>query len=154
MGEYNKMRFVVRQYTPVLVSHTLVRIVGKLFGFSAGAFALFPFVVVRDEKILEMPEYINHESIHIRQYIETAIVGLLFIALFQYLYALFVLRKSRIEAYYYMSHEQEAHQNDTNLSYLVTRPWFAYYKYLLPKNRKRFALVDGKRVLIDIEPIV
>lgn len=119
----------------------------KVFGFSVGAVALFPFVIVRDEAILNNAEYINHESIHIRQYIETLIVGLLIIGLVQYVYALLVLRKSRLQAYYFMSHEQEAHQNDQNLVYLKHRPWFSFYRYLLPRNKKKMDLVNGKRII-------
>jgi len=141
------MKFAIRNNTPVIVSGTACKILKKLFGFSIGAVALFPFILVRDDEILNNREYINHESIHIRQYIETLIVGLLIIGFVQYLYALVMLRKSRIHAYYYMSHEQEAHQNDQNLLYLKQRKWFSYYKYLLPKNKKRMDLIDGKRVI-------
>jgi len=116
-------------------------------GFRVGAMALFPFVIVRDNKILNTPEYINHECIHIRQYLETLIIGMLIIGLIEYLYALLILRKSRLQAYYFMSYEQEAHQNDSNLNYLKTRKLFSYYKYLLPKNKKEMDLVNGKRVI-------
>lgn len=119
----------------------------KIFGFSVGAVALFPFIIVRDNKILDNKFYINHESIHLRQYTETLIFGLLFIAFFEYLYAFLILKKSRIGAYYYMSHEQEAHQNDHNLEYLNTRPLFAYFKYINPKNKKLMDLVNGERVI-------
>ncbi len=132
---------------PVIVSPRICAFAKKVLGFSIGAVAIFPFIIVRDETIYANEEYINHESIHLRQYLETAIVGLLIIAPFEYLYARFVLGRSRMQAYYYMAHEQEAHQNDTNLDYLKTRKWFSYYRYLLPKNKKKFDLIDGKRVI-------
>jgi hypothetical protein len=142
------MKLVLKNHTSIIVSHTVCTLFKKLFGFPVGAVALFPFIIVRDQKILENREYINHETIHIRQYIETLIVGLIVISLLQYFYALLILRKSRTQAYYYMSHEQEAHQNDENLDYLKTRRWFSYYKYLLPKNKKQMDLVEGKRVIL------
>ncbi len=141
------MKFYVRNNTPIILSKTLALFFKKVFGFPVGAVALFPFILVRDSEILNNPEYINHESIHIRQYIETAIVGLLIVGLLQYFYALFILRKSRLQAYYFMSHEQEAHQNDQNPNYLKTRKWFSFYKYLLPRNKKKMDLVDGKRII-------
>ncbi len=141
------MKFYIKNKTPIILSKSLCMFFKKVFGFSIGAVALFPFVIVRDEKILNTPEYINHESIHIRQYIETLIVGLIVIGLLQYLYALLVLRKSRLQAYYFMSHEQEAHQNDQNLNYLQTRRWFSFYKYLLPRNKKKMDLIEGERVI-------
>lgn len=130
------------------MSPTLCKVIGKiLLGQGAGALALFPFVIVRDTVILENDEYIRHESIHLRQYIETLIVGLVFIGLGQYLYARYILKKSKLQSYYFMSHEQEAHQNDQDPIYLETRKWFSFYKYLLPKNKKRMELVDGKRII-------
>jgi hypothetical protein len=142
------MRILIKNKTPIIVSYTLCNLGKRLWGFSIGALAIFPFIIVRDEKILNTPEYINHESIHIRQYIETLLVGIIIIGALQYLYALLILRKSRTKAYYFMSHEQEAHQNDTNLNYLKERKLFSYYKYLLSKNKKEMDLVDGKRVIM------
>lgn len=141
------MKLVFRNNTPIIVSYTACTVFKKLFGFTIGAVALFPFILVRDNEILNSKEYINHESIHLKQYLETLIVGLLIIGAFQYLYALIILRKSRIQAYYYMSHEQEAHQNDQNLSYLKQRKLFSYYKYLLQKNKKPMDLIEGNRVI-------
>ena len=142
------MKLYIKNSTPVLLSKGVCIFLKKVFGFSIGAVALFPFIIVRDENILNSKEYINHESIHIKQYLETLIIGLIIIGLIQYFYALIILRKSRIQSYYYMSHEQEAHQNDTNLNYLKERKLFAYYKYLLSKNKKKFDLIDGKRVIL------
>lgn len=140
------MKLVFQKNTPVIISHSLLSICSKVYGLPCSAMAIFPFIFVKDEKILENKEYINHESIHIRQYIETLFFGMLIIGLFEYLYAIIFLKKNRLEAYYFMSHEQEAHQNDQNLSYLKTRRWFSYFKYMKIKNKKNFTLVDGKRV--------
>ncbi len=140
------MKLVFQKNTPVIVSHSLLFICSKIYGVLCGAMTIFPFIFVRDEKILANKEYMNHESIHLRQYMETLFFGMLIIGLFEYLYALVFLKKNRLELYYFMSHEQEAHQNDQNLDYLKTRPWFSYFKYMDPKNKKNFILVDGKRV--------
>ena len=48
-----------------------------------------------------------------------------------------------------MGTEQEAHQNDANLAYLKKRNLFSYYKYILPKNKKRMDLINGQRVIFD-----
>ena len=140
------MSIVFKNKTPIIVSSTICLFFKKIFGFSVGAVALSPFIIVRDTKILNTPEYITHECIHIRQYIETLIVGILIIGFIQYLYARIILKKSRTQAYYFMSHEQEAHQNDENPDYLKLRKWFSYYKYLNPKNKIRMDLVNGKRI--------
>jgi hypothetical protein len=144
------MKFLIKDKTPILISYTLCKLAGKIMvSQPVGALALFPFIVVRDTKILQNDEYIRHESIHLRQYVETLLVGILIIGLFQYLYAYFILGKSRLQSYYFMSHEQEAHQNDEDKDYLKKRKFLAFYKYLLPKYRKRMDLINGKRIIYD-----
>jgi hypothetical protein len=142
------MNIVFKNKIPIIISFKTCLFFKKIFGFHVGAVTLFPFIVVRDREILEKKEYINHESIHIRQYLETLIIGIIVIGLIEYLYALFILKKTRTQAYYYMGHEQEAHQNDQNLNYLKTRKCFSYYKYLNPKNKIKMDLADGKRVIL------
>lgn len=141
------MKFCIRNKTPVIVSYSICSFFKRIFGFNVGGVALFPFIIVRDIKVLNTQDYITHESIHIRQYIETGIVGLLIIGWIQYVYALVILKKTRMQAYYFMSHEQEAHQNDTNPDYLKTRKWFSFYKYLLKKNKKEMDYINGKRII-------
>ncbi len=142
------MKIVFKNKTPIIVSYNVCLFFKKLWGFPVGAVTLFPFIIVRDEKVLNNEDYINHESIHIRQCIETLIFIMLIIGLIEYLYALLILKKSRTQAYYFISYEQEAHQNDENHNYLKTRKWFSYYRYILPKNKKNFDLKDGKRVIL------
>jgi hypothetical protein len=142
------MKFIYKDRTPIIVSYSLCNIIGQvILGQKAGALAIFPFIVVRDNVILKNKEYIRHESIHLRQYIETLFVGVLIIGLLQYVYARYILKKSKIDSYYFMSHEQEAHQNDEDENYLKNRKPFSFYKYLLPKNKKIMKLVNGKRVI-------
>ena len=131
-----------------IISPFLVRICSKIFGFSCGAFTIFPFIFVRDQEILNNKEYMNHERIHLWQYMETLVIGLIIIALCEYLYAKMFLKMKALDAYYFMSHEQEAHQNDTNMEYLKQRKIFSLFYYINPKNKKKFTLVDGKRVIM------
>ncbi len=132
----------------IIISRFLVRICSRVFGFSCGAFTVFPFIFVRDKEILNNKEYINHERIHLYQYMETLIVGLVIIALCEYIYARIFLKMKALDAYYFMSHEQEAHQNDTNIDYLKHRKIFSYFYYTNSKNKKKFTLIDGKRIMI------
>jgi hypothetical protein len=142
------MKIILKEKTPIIISYSLCKYVGTLIlGQNAGAFAFFPFIVVRDTKILYNDEYIRHEKIHLIQYRESLFVGILLFGFLQYIYARVVLRKTKIQAYYYMSHEQEAHQNDTNPQYFKQRKLFSYYKYFLSKNKKQISLIDGKRVI-------
>ena len=141
------MKITIKNKIPVILSPAVCKITAYFFGVPIGGVTLFPFIIVRDNKILNNADYIRHESIHIYQCLETFILGIYIIGGLQYLYARLALRKNKLEAYYYMSHEQEAHQNDHNLNYLKNRKWFSYYKYLLPKNKKKMSYIDGKRII-------
>jgi hypothetical protein len=89
------------------------------FEFEVAGFALLPFVFVMNEDIKNNKIIINHERIHLRQQLE-----LLFFV-FAIWYIIAIIRKG----YMGISFEKEAYANDTNLDYLNTRPWFAFYKY-------------------------
>ena len=146
-----RMRLVLKHGTPILITPKLCKLVATIyFGKNKtpiGAFTVFPFIFVRDEAILNNENFIRHETIHLRQYIETLIVGMFIIGGLQYFYARVIRKMSKLDAYYFMSHEQEAHQNDEDPTYLSRRPFLASYKYLLPKNKKRITLIDGKRTI-------
>lgn len=129
------------------MSPFVCKITALFFGVPIGGVTLFPFIFVRDEKILNNNDYINHESIHIRQYLETLIFGLIIITIIQYAYARYIKKMSKWEAYYFLSGEQEAHQNDTNKNYLKERKFGSYYKYFLSKNKKRMVYENGKRII-------
>lgn len=141
------MKFRTKNHIPIIISPLICKITAKIFGVPIGGVTLFPFIFVRDEKILNDENYINHESIHIYQYIETLIFGLMIITGIQYVYAIYIKKMPKWEAYYFLSGEQEAHQNDQNKNYLKNRKWFSYYKYLLPKNKKKMAYINGERII-------
>lgn len=142
------MQFVIRKKVPTIVSYSLCNIVGKvLVGKKVGAFTLFPFIIFRDRGVMENEDYIRHETIHLRQYVETLFIRILVIGYLQYLYARCILKKSKLQAYCYMSHEQEAHQNDRDQEYLKNRKWFTYYKYLNPKNKRKIDFVNEERII-------
>lgn len=132
----------------IIVSPFLVKICSKIFGFPCGAFTVFPFIFARDQEILNNKEYINHERIHLYQYIETLIIGLILIAVCEYMYARIFRKMKSLDAYYFMSHEQEAHQNDTNMDYLKQRKLFSLFYYINSKHKKKFTLVEGKRIVL------
>ena len=145
------MKLKIKRGILIVVTPQLCRLVATLyFGKNKtpiGAFTIFPFIFVRDESILSNENFIRHETIHLRQYVETLIVGLFIIGGLQYFYARVLRKISALDSYYFMSHEQEAHQNDEDPTYLSRRAFLAYYKYLLPRNKKRITLVDGKRTV-------
>jgi len=72
---------------------------------------------------------IQHEMIHMRQWLELCIVG--FIILYPALWALNVFRgMNKYEAYFHNPMEQEACINENNAEYLLSRPLWAWVQYL------------------------
>lgn len=141
------MKIYFKNHIPVVISPLICKITAKVFGVPIGGVTIFPFIFVRDEKILNDEGYINHESIHIYQYIETLWFGLVIITSIQYIYARYIKKMPKSQAYYFLSGEQEAHQNGKNRNYLKERKWLSYYKYLLSKNKRKMEYKDGKRII-------
>ena len=87
-----------------------------------GAITIGPLVFSRAE-MSEVTK--NHETIHCQQYIETCIIG--FIFLYYLFYAINFIRYRDGElAYYMIPFEKEAYDNDNNLEYLETRKRYSW----------------------------
>lgn len=89
-----------------------------------GAITIGPLVFSRGE-MSDVTK--NHETIHWQQYIETGILG--FIFLYYLFYAINLIRyRDGQKAYYMIPFEKEAYDNDENLGYLKTRKRFSWLK--------------------------
>lgn len=96
-------------------------------GFAA--INLFGLIIGRRE-YGELTKYeLNHEKIHTRQ-----IVEMLWIFFYIFYFTEWTVRliqyRSPIVAYYNISFEREAYDNDKNLNYLENRKWYSSFKYL------------------------
>ncbi len=141
------MKIYFKNKIPIIKSKFICEKFGKIMtGDSFGGVTIFPFIIVRDDNILHNKNYIRHESIHIFQYFETFIFLFWIIYLFEYLYGKFILKKKNMDLYYYISLEQEAHQNDRNINYLKQRKWFSSYKYLFDKNKKKITCDSESKI--------
>jgi len=72
---------------------------------------------------------INHEKIHLRQQLELLILPFYIWYITEYLIGLIKYRDIK-KAYYAISFEREAYDNDYNLNYLQTRSFWRFLKYL------------------------
>lgn len=90
---------------------------------------LFPFIFLRNKKCKQNKTLLNHEKIHLRQQIELLIIIFYIWYILEYLFWLIKL-KNKYLAYRKISFEQEAYNNETNLSYLNKRKLWAFCKYL------------------------
>ena len=71
----------------------------------------------------------RHETIHWQQYIETLIIGFLFLYLLFWLYGLIKYRGDGKKAYAQIPFEQEAYHKDIYIDYLEKRKRFTWLKY-------------------------
>ena len=90
---------------------------------------LFPFILIKNEKDLQDIKLINHETIHIRQQLETLIIFFYLWYGLEYLIR-WILTGSRMEAYQNISFEREAYANQHDKNYLQNRPFWAHLRWL------------------------
>lgn len=93
------------------------------------AIALFPFVLIKNEKDVHDFKLINHETIHIRQQLETFIVIFYLWYGFEYLIR-WMITGSKMEAYRNISFEREAYANQHDSDYLQERPFWAHLNWI------------------------
>jgi hypothetical protein len=108
----------------------MILIVNKyLVPIGYSGFAFYPFVFIKNPSLAENDFLINHEKIHLRQQIELLIIGFYIFYLVEYFMRL-LQYKNFNKAYRNISFEREAYVNDFNLSYLKSRNFFEFIKYL------------------------
>jgi len=90
-----------------------------------GGITLFPFIFIRGEGDERL---IRHETIHIKQYAETLILGFLLIYVWDFLYG-FAKYKNYDDAYRSIRFEREAYGNELDIRYLESRRFCAWAKY-------------------------
>ena len=99
-----------------------------------GGITLWPFVILREIYDSTPPwrrraaRIINHESIHIKQQEEMLVLPFYIWYVTEWFIKLFIYGS---QAYYNISFEREAFDNDDNLSYLNGRKHYAWIKRVL-----------------------
>lgn len=90
--------------------------------------AVFPFILVKGDKLLADKVLINHERIHIRQQLEMLVLPFYLLYLADFLYKWWKY-KSVSAGYYKNIFEVEAYANQKNIGYLNKRPFWNFLKY-------------------------
>ena len=90
---------------------------------------LWPFIFLKHEYLKRDPELMNHERIHLRQQMELLIIPFFVLYLMEWLLKYMWYGNPHI-AYYNISFEKEAYDNEGNLEYLEKRPFWNFVKYL------------------------
>ncbi|RDC57541.1 hypothetical protein DU508_05660 [Pedobacter chinensis] len=91
--------------------------------------AIFPFILLKSEKLKADQEIINHEKIHLRQQLELLILPFYIFYLINYLINL-LRYKSHHLAYRKIIFEQEAYQHEANMNYLKNNNWYGWIKLI------------------------
>ena len=91
------------------------------------AMAIFPFIFFRKKEYINAKR-LNHEKIHLKQQLELLIIPFYVWYGIDFLVKWIKLKDSK-KAYYNISFEREAYQNENNLNYLKSRKLFSFLKY-------------------------
>ena len=89
---------------------------------------LFPFVIVREKKDSKDQVVINHERIHLRQQLEMLVL-LFYLVYFLDFIVQIIRYRNKYEAYRNICFEREAYENEKDLDYLKSRPFWRFLKY-------------------------
>lgn len=99
-----------------------------------GGISLFPFIILREKYqsnkfwIKRGKRTINHESIHFQQQLELLVIPFYVMYILEWFFKLFIYGR---KAYYNISFEREAYNNDENFDYLNTRKRYNWIKLIL-----------------------
>ena len=94
----------------------------------AAAMALFPFILVKTQKLQTNKVIINHENIHLRQQLELLIIPFYVLYFLNYLLnLLYYLHHDK--AYRNIVFEREAYSNERNPDYLKHRTFWYWVRF-------------------------
>lgn len=112
----------------------MILIVNKyLLGKGFRGISLWPFVVLRNKIDATDPVFLNHERIHLKQQLELLVLPFYVWYLSEF-FIRYLLYRNAYKAYYNISFEREAYQNEFNLTYCTKRKIWAFRKYLRIKT--------------------
>lgn len=94
----------------------------------AAGMALFPFILVKTDRLKSNKAIINHENIHLRQQMELLLIPFYIIYLLNYLLNLLYYMKHD-KAYRNIVFEREAYTNEGDLQYLQQRQIWGWVRF-------------------------
>lgn len=93
------------------------------------AITIWPFIILKDKKLVNDKIVINRDKIHLKQQIEMLIIGFYLWYIIEFLIRLLIYKKW-MKAYYGISFEREVYENEQNLVYIRGREFWSFLKYL------------------------
>jgi hypothetical protein len=110
----------------------IIVILPKILPSNVNGMTIWPFIFVKDEKLLSDSIFLNHEMIHIKQQLEMLVIPFYIFYIFEWLVRLLM----KGNAYSNISFENEAYSNENNINYLNERKLWSFIKYLKNPQRK------------------
>lgn len=92
---------------------------------------LWPFIVLREDRLKEDQNLVYHERIHLRQQLEMFIIPFYIWYLLEWGIRCCMYRNAYL-AYQNISFEREAYMHETDHGYLDSRSPYSFIKYLWP----------------------
>ena len=90
---------------------------------------IFPFVFLKNKKLKEDAQLINHEKIHLNQQLELLILPFFIWYVIEFLLRLCFYKNWDL-AYRNISFEREAYANESNTKYMHQRKFWQFLKYI------------------------
>ena len=106
----------------------MILVIRQFFPKDYVGLCLWPFIIVREKRLLSDRVLINHERIHLQQQWELGIVLFYVWYLIEWLWKCLLYGNSYI-AYQNVSFEREAYANEENLLYPEQRKRFSFLHY-------------------------
>jgi len=100
-----------------------------LFFSSFNAVAIWPFIILKEKELKNNQVLINHENIHLHQQREMLWFPFFLFYILEFIIKLLIYKKPKL-AYFNLSFEREAYQNEQNLNYLRQRKFWNFLKYI------------------------
>ncbi|PWS32569.1 hypothetical protein [Pedobacter paludis] len=93
----------------------------------ASGMAIFPFILLKSERLKNDKEIINHEKIHLRQQLELLILPFYVFYVLNYLFNRLKYGEHYL-AYRNIIFEKEAYDHEKDLNYLKKGNWFGWLR--------------------------
>lgn len=107
----------------------MILIFKHLFHKNYVGLSLWPFIILKNNRLKEDAVLINHERIHLKQQIELLILPFYIIYILEWIIRTLLYFDS-YKAYQNISFEREAYLNEKNMNYLKQRRPLSFVKYL------------------------
>jgi|TARA_R110000782_G_scaffold70854_1_gene142301 hypothetical protein len=104
---------------------------GVSWFMKVGGITIYPFVILREKyKTKKARRLINHESIHIKQQEELLVIPFYVLYVTEFLIKSIIYRSFK-KAYYNLSFEREAYDNERKSKYISRRKSYACFSRII-----------------------